>query len=301
MKIILILLLFFQLALVKGREITVTTTDGVKLHVTIKGNGIPCLYLHGGPGSGSYWLEKFMGHELEQHFQMIYLDQRGVSRSSSPEEGNYSLERMVMDFEELREALGIEKWITMGHSFGGILQMGYALRHPERILGMMMINCTLYMNDSFESSWCPKASEFLGIDHPLPCLDREKTLLERWMTLSQQINESGKFWKMSYAHEENIEIMNASFAEIPNWNWDFGNVAMEISDYHQDFRPYTRQLQMPVMFYYGEFDWMVGPEHYKGVHFPVMMLWESQVGHMPFMESQEDLIRAISIWKSRFM
>ncbi|EKB49817.1 hypothetical protein [Cecembia lonarensis] len=42
----------------------VLTSDGELLHITVKGNGIPCLYLHGGPGSGSWWLEKFMGEEL---------------------------------------------------------------------------------------------------------------------------------------------------------------------------------------------------------------------------------------------
>jgi proline iminopeptidase len=97
----------------------ITTSDGVVLHVTVKGQGIPCLYLHGGPGSGSHWLEKFMGDSLEQYFQMIYLDQRGVARSGSPADGNYSMARMVQDFEEVRLALGIDQWLTMGHSFGG--------------------------------------------------------------------------------------------------------------------------------------------------------------------------------------
>ncbi len=123
-----------------GRRIR--TSDGVALYVTVKGQGTgpeywPCLYLHGGPGSGSYWMAKFSGEMLEWHFRTVYLDQRGVARSTSPADGNYSMDRMVADFEEVRVALGIERWLTLGHSFGGILQMGYVLRHPEAIRGMM--------------------------------------------------------------------------------------------------------------------------------------------------------------------
>ncbi|MDD5047097.1 MAG: alpha/beta fold hydrolase, partial [Bacteroidales bacterium] len=105
-----------------AQERTILTSDSVSLYVNVKGSGTPCLYLHGGPGSGSYWLEKFFGNYLEQNFQMIYLDQRGVGRSTSPRDGNYSMDRMVCDFEEIRQALGLSQWLTLGHSFGGILQ-----------------------------------------------------------------------------------------------------------------------------------------------------------------------------------
>lgn len=137
----------------------IITSDGVHLYVEVRGNGTPCLYIHGGPGCGSYWMQKFSGQMLERRFRMIYLDQRGTGRSTSPKDGNYSLDRVIMDFEEVRKVLGILKWITLSHSFGGILQMGYAERHPKVIRGMIMLNCTLDIEDSLENSWIPKACE----------------------------------------------------------------------------------------------------------------------------------------------
>jgi proline iminopeptidase len=109
---------------VLGQEKHITTSDGVSLWVDVRGEGPFCLYVHGGPGSGSLWMERFFGDFLEKHFTMVYLDQRGTGRSTSPADGDYSMQRMVSDFEELREALGVEQWLTLGHSFGGILQMG---------------------------------------------------------------------------------------------------------------------------------------------------------------------------------
>lgn len=81
---------------------TVAASDGTELHLTVRGKGIPCLYIHGGPGVGSYWMEQLYGDVLERHFQMIYLDQRGSGRSGSAASGDYSIERMALDFEEVR-------------------------------------------------------------------------------------------------------------------------------------------------------------------------------------------------------
>jgi proline iminopeptidase len=85
MKTIFLLLFLNLIGLnMKAQEQHILTTDSVDLYVNVKGSGTYCLFIHGGPGSGSYWVEKFFGKELEQRFTMIYLDQRGVGRSSSP-------------------------------------------------------------------------------------------------------------------------------------------------------------------------------------------------------------------------
>ena len=72
-------------------------------------------------------MEKFSDGKLERYFQTIYLDQRGVGCSTSPGGGNYSMDRMAVDFETVRTALGIQSWLTMGHS---IFQVGDLL-FPE--------------------------------------------------------------------------------------------------------------------------------------------------------------------------
>ena len=167
-RVTILLLLIISTIVSQAQERRILTSDSVSLYVNVKGNGPTCLYIHGGPGSGSYWLEKLYGKSLEQHFQMVYLDQRGVGRSSSPKDHNYSMDRMVKDFEEVREALGIKQWLTLGHSFGGIIQMGYVEHYSQSIKGLMMINCTLSMDESFRKSWIPKAYEFMGIKNPAP-------------------------------------------------------------------------------------------------------------------------------------
>lgn len=284
----------------QAQEKSLVTSDSVSLYINIRGEGLPCLYIHGGPGSGSYWMEKFFGNYLEQHFQMIYLDQRGVGRSGSPKDQNYSMDRMVQDFEEIREELGIKEWITLGHSFGGLLQMGYAQREPESIKGMIMINCALNMKQSYTDSWAPKACEFLNINDIKPLLDESKPIVLRWESLITQLNEKGLMWKMGFSSPENMAKMNATYWDIPNWNSDLGNRVMEVKDYWVDFSEATVDMSIPVLFFYGKKDWMIGPEHYKRVQFPDMILWGSNVGHMPFLENKEDLELAIKSYLEKY-
>jgi proline iminopeptidase len=284
----------------KAEERYITTSDGVELYVSIKGSGEPCLYLHGGPGSGSYWVEKFFGEQLEKQFTMIYLDQRGVGRSSSPQDQNYSLERMALDFEEVRNALGYESWITLGHSFGGILQMGYLEYYPQSSKGLIMVNCTLDINESFCESWSPKAAEFLGITDLPGCANDTVPLMDRMQSHIYELKQKDIFWKMGFETKEAEALLDATYTEISNWNFNYGNAAFSYEDYWKDFKPVTAGVSVPVLFYYGTKDWMVGPQHYKGMQFQNMLLWENEGGHIPFIENKEDLEKAISTFRKEY-
>jgi proline iminopeptidase len=281
-----------------GRHII--TSDSVDLYVEVKGTGTPCLYVHGGPGSGSYWMEKFSDGLLEKHFQMIYLDQRGVARSTSPKNGDYSMDRMVRDFEEVREALGIKQWVTMGHSFGGILQMGYAQRHPEVIRGMIMLNCGYNLNELGSDSWVKKACEILGVTDMKPYTDQSIPLNDRLGRIYGELREKDLDWKMAYASKKNKELMDATFDEVPDWNKDYERKAMSIKDYWVDFKKFAPDMKMPVLVFYGKTDWMVGPDHYRNLNFPEMILWASDVGHVAIMENRPDLEKAIVTYRKKY-
>lgn len=210
-----------------------------------------------------------------------------------------TLERMVKDFEEVRKALGLEQWLTLGHSFGGVMQMGYALRHPEVINGMIMTNCGLNLTER-DNSWILKACEILGVTDTKPYIDDSIPAGKRINRIFKELRKKDLFWKMGYAFKKNKEIMDSTFNEIPNWNKDFEKRAESDRDYWVNFKKFTLDLKMPVLFFYGKTDWMVGPEHYKGVHFPNMMLWGSDVGHVPFLENIMDLEKAIKSYINKY-
>jgi len=299
-KISLVIIALGFFTILHGQERHIITSDSVDLYVNVKGTGTPCLYIHGGPGSGSYWLELFLGGFLEQHFQMVYLDQRGTGRSSSPENKDYSMGRMIEDFEEVRESLGIDQWLTLGHSFGGLMQMGYISARPESVEGMIFINCTLSMEDSFGSSSLPKAAELAGADIPAACIDTSLSIYERMSAVIPVLGQKGIMWKIFFADEENSRKMNDTYSHFQSWNDDQSENILDVSDYWQDFTIHTPEVKQPVLFYYGKTDWAIGPDHYRRAAFPNMLLWGSDVGHMPFLENIPDLKRAIATFTEKY-
>jgi proline iminopeptidase len=299
-RITLFILTLSFISILHGQERHIVTSDSVDLYLNVKGTGTPCLYIHGGPGSGSYWMELFLGDFLEQHFQMIYLDQRGTGRSTSPEDKDYSMGRMIEDFEEVRESLGIDQWLTLGHSFGGLLQMGYVSARPNSVEGMIFINCTLSMEDSFGKSWLPRAVELAGADVTATCIDTSLSVYERMSAIIPVLGQKGIMWKIFFADEENSRKMNDTYSHFQSWNGDQSENILDDRGYWQDFSIHTAEVKQPVLFYYGKADWAVGPDHYTRAAFPNMLLWGSDVGHMPFLENIPDLEKAITSFAEKY-
>jgi proline iminopeptidase len=100
-------------------------------------NGIPILFLHGGPGAGcETYHRRFFDPNA---YRVVLFDQRGCGRSTphASLENNTTWD-LVKDIETIREALGIERWLLFGGSWGSTLALAYAQQHPERVIGMVL-------------------------------------------------------------------------------------------------------------------------------------------------------------------
>jgi proline iminopeptidase len=116
---------------------------GTRLFVDVYGqpNQTALLYLHGGPGFGCHEFTQWQAGRLGQALRLIAFDQRGVLYSDpvSPEEP-LTEEILVEDCEALRQALGVERWALLGHSFGGRLALRYADKYPSRVTSLLFEN-----------------------------------------------------------------------------------------------------------------------------------------------------------------
>jgi proline iminopeptidase len=165
---------------------------------------------------------------------------------------------------------------------------------------MMMINCTLDMEDSILNGWLPRAAELLGDESRAILHDEQLPALERLGYAGSRLREKGLDWKIFYADPESKKLSDATYAEIENFNNDFSDNAMSRGEYFQDYTVDTPHVTVPVLFFYGKTDWSVGPDHYRRVAFPEMILWGSDVGHMPFLENRADLEKAIIAYIDKY-
>ncbi len=110
-----------------------------QLYVEESGNpdGIPILFIHGGPGSGcSSDDRRFFNPE---HYRIILFDQRGAGRSKPHAELQANdTEALIHDIEKIREYLDIEQWVLFGGSWGSTLALLYAQAFSQRVQGMIL-------------------------------------------------------------------------------------------------------------------------------------------------------------------
>lgn len=94
--------------------------------------------LHGGPGF-DHSLFKDDLWRLTEVAQVVYLDQRGHGRSARESGGDWSLEQWADDVRAFADALGIPRPIVWGHSFGSLVGLLFAARHPDRAGGLVLL------------------------------------------------------------------------------------------------------------------------------------------------------------------
>jgi len=100
-------------------------------------NGMPVVFLHGGPGAGASPTHRRFFDPA--HYRIVILDQRGAGRSTPlGETRENDIPDLVGDLEQLRTLLGIQRWMVFGGSWGSTLALAYAQAHPDRVVGLVL-------------------------------------------------------------------------------------------------------------------------------------------------------------------
>ncbi|KAI8800403.1 proline iminopeptidase [Cladochytrium replicatum] len=114
--------------------------DGHRIYYEQVGNplGTPIVYLHGGPGGGIAPSDR--QYFDPQKYRVVLFDQRGAGKST-PTAGldNNTTWDLVKDIERIRVHVGgIDRWVVFGGSWGSTLSLTYAIKHPNRVRGLIL-------------------------------------------------------------------------------------------------------------------------------------------------------------------
>ena len=114
------------------------TLRGLRFHYReYPGPGRPVVLLHGVASTSRIW--SLVGPLLGRPFRVLALDQRGHGESEAPDDG-YDFPTVVGDLAAFVEALGLERPLIVGHSWGGNVALEYAATHPERPAGLALVD-----------------------------------------------------------------------------------------------------------------------------------------------------------------
>src|SRR5215213_452650 len=126
------------LSAARGRSGTTMPIRDVSLFVEVVGRGYPLLLMHGGPGADHWTMLPF--RRLADRFTLVFYDHRCNGRSVGASVSSMTWENLTADADALRQRLGFDRWAVLGHSFGGQVALEYALRYPDSLSHLVLLD-----------------------------------------------------------------------------------------------------------------------------------------------------------------
>ncbi len=118
----------------------------MRLHFDVEGNGPAAIVQSPAWGPSSDYLRQTLV-PLMDGFRVVTFDPRNVGLSARIDTPDaQAVEHLVDDLERLRAELAIERFLLLGHSHGGLVSMAYAVRHPQRLSGLVLLNTSVQLS-----------------------------------------------------------------------------------------------------------------------------------------------------------
>jgi proline iminopeptidase len=135
------------------------------------------LTMHGGLGFDHLYMERSF-HRLSDRFRVVAYDHRGNGQSVPAQRESITMEQLADDAAALLDHLDVDRAIVLGHSYGGFIAQEFALRHGDRLTGLVLVDTTPgqlgtgEVEDSIEPG-PPIPDELLALFATLPATDEE--------------------------------------------------------------------------------------------------------------------------------
>jgi proline iminopeptidase len=274
-----------------GEPMPVVHLNGTELFYVEVGEGLPCLVMHGGLGIGDHsvlhpWLDP-----LGDVLRLVYYDHRGNGRSGRPPSETITFEQLCSDADALREHLGFEEVAVLGYSFGGFVALEYALRYPERISHLILLDTAPTFN----------------YDEEIEANTRRKgATQEQLEALDASAEDEAEFWRLwkviepLYFHTYDAELAECVMGKtlISVEAADAGDAIVE----DWDLTPRLGEISAPTLIVVGKDDFICPPSQAKIMHEGVpnseLIVFEKS-GHFTHVEEPEAFFDAVRGWLAR--
>lgn len=263
----------------------VTLPDGYAMFVADLGNGFPLIVLHGGPGLDHGMFRPYLD-ALADDFRVLYVDERGQGRSDRVDPQTLTLEVFARDVDLLAEALGLERFAILGHSFGAIIATHHAIESGTA--------------DAYVISGGGDTSENLMAD--------VTAKLESLGPDGAAIADSWEREKTVETDEEVRELMRAQMpfhfhgAEPPGYYADFSPSPEVLRHFANtgygefDYPPKLARIGKPTLVVVGEHDQTTTPRAARVLHAGIpgsRLVVIPGAGHMSFVEQPDEYLLAV--------
>jgi pimeloyl-ACP methyl ester carboxylesterase len=263
----------------------VTLRDGCRLFVEEVGSGFPLIVLHGGPGLDHGMFRPYLD-ALGDEFRVLYVDERGQGRSQRVDPATLTLEVFAGDVDLLAEALELERFALLGHSFGAIISTRHAIEHGTA--------------DAYVISGGADSTETLmaDVEAALGALgDDGAAIVESWerektVQTDDEVRELLRDQLPFHFHGEAPAGYYENFVPSPEVLRHFASAGY--GDF--DYRPRLGAVRRPTLILVGEHDHTTTPRAASVLHEGIVgsrLEVVPEAGHMSFVEQPERYLAAV--------
>lgn len=260
---------------------------GASLYVETQGTGRPVLVIHGGLGLDHTYFQPWLD-PLAQQFQLVYPDLRGNGRPAPVAESDYTHEKMIDDLDALRNTLGFKQWIVIGHSYGGFIAQLYAIKYPDTVSQLVLL-------DTSPASALGNAD---GAQLVAKKITPEQTAALGKLATVTDDNEWAQIWHTILPLYFYNADVGAAFIASDKTTYRATGISWAAKNLTPtyDTRPFLGQLAMPTLVGVGRYDWITTVRKseviYKLIPGSELVIFE-QSGHFTFVEEQNKVLETL--------
>ena len=271
----------------RGEELNVELADGYRPFVEeLGGDGLPLIVLHGGPGLDHRMFRPYLD-PLGDEFRLLYVDERGQGLSERvADAATLSLEVFARDVDLLAEALGLDRFALLGHSFGAIIATQHAIERGTAV--------------AYVVSGGADASETLesDVDESLDALgEAGRPIRDSWdreqeVQTEEELKELLRTQMPFHFAGEPPPGYGEDMVGTPDVLRHFAQVGY--GDF--DYRPQLARVCKPTLVVVGELDRTTTPRAARVLHDGIAgseLVVIPGVGHMSFVEAQDAYLETV--------
>ena len=259
--------------------------DGYRVFFEELGSGFPLIVLHGGPGLDHSMFRPYLD-PLGDDFRLLYLDERGQGRSDRVDPAKLSLDVFARDVDRLADALGLESFALLGHSFGAIIATHHAIRFGTAVA--YVISGGADSSDALMADVHASLEAMGEAGEPIAASWDAEASVTTQDELKQLLRDQMPF----HFHGEPPPDYGDDTVGSPEVLRYFASAGY--GDF--DFRPRLRDVQRPTLIVVGDHDRTTTPRAARVLHDGIPnseLVVIPDAGHMSFVEQAELYLEAV--------
>lgn len=273
------------------------TLDHARLYYDVVGTGDPIIVVPGGPGLDHNYLRPGLDVLASAGHSLVYYDPRGTGMSTAEmDSAGINLAAFVNDVDVLRQVLGYDKVTVLAHSSGALIGLEYALRHPDRVRALILMD-----PEHLGPTWTDSTEQRIRAARtPADSAELAKLMASAGFKARDPATVSAVYrlkFRCEFHDTAQESALNLRLSEATAKNGPIVDRLLQASMRNLDVWSQLDSIQTPTLVLQGRYDVVpMAMARALADSLPNGQLAVLNSGHFPYIEDAPGLVKAVSVF-----